>query len=98
MEAGNASNVLKNLKNNNSDGMQDNCIIPTALPIFSRNSMKLFSILCGVSGSQKSKLADLKEEIPQHVYNIDEKFERQHPFFSFIRTKKALPHNKSITT
>ena len=45
--------------------------------------MKLFSSLCGASGSQKSKMAVLKEEIliSQHVYNIAEKFQRQHPCF-----------------
>ena len=65
--------------------MQDNGIIPTALPIFSwsRNSMKLFTILCGASGSQKSKMAVFKEEIliSQHVYNIAAKFQRQHSYF-----------------
>ena len=40
--------------------------------------MKLFSILWGASGSHKSKMAVLKEEIliSQHVYNITEKFQR----------------------
>ena len=52
-------------KNNNPDCMQDSCIISTVLPIFSwsRNSMMLLSILCGASGSPKSKMAVLKEEI-----------------------------------
>ena len=58
--------------------MQYSCIIPTVLRIFSwfRNSMKLFTILCGSSGSQKSKMAVLKEEIliSQHIYNIAAKF------------------------
>ena len=52
--------------------MQDSCLILTVLPIFSwtRNSMKLLSILCSASGSQKSKMAVLKEEllIFQHMY------------------------------
>ena len=68
-------------KTNNSDCMQDNCIIPTAIPIFSwsRNLMNLFFKLCGASGSQKSKMAVLKEEIriSLHVYNIAAKFQRQ---------------------
>ena len=40
--------------------------------------MKLFSILCGASGSQKSKMAVLKKEIliSQPVSNITEKFQR----------------------
>ena len=40
--------------------------------------MKLYSILWGASGSQKSKMAVLKEEIliSLHVYNIIEKFQR----------------------
>ena len=70
---------------NNSDFMQDSCIIPTALPIFSwsRNSMKLFSILCCPSRSQKSKMAVFKEEIliSQHVYNIAAKFQQQNSCF-----------------
>ena len=86
MAAANGSNLLKNFKkNNNSDCMQANCIIPTTLPIFSRsrNSIKLFSMLYGASGSQKSKIAVIKEEIliSQHVYNIAEKFQRQLPCF-----------------
>ena len=85
MAAANASNFHEKLylKNDNSDCMQDNCIIPTVIPIFSRsrNLMKLFSILCSASGSQKYKMAVLKEEIliSQHVYNIAVKF--QHPSF-----------------
>ena len=65
--------------------MQDSCIILTAQPIFSwpRNSMKLFSILCGASGSQKSKMAVLKEDflISQHVYNIAANFQLQNSCF-----------------
>ena len=42
--------------------------------MFSRliNSNKLFAILCDASGSRKSKMAALKEEllIDQHAYNI----------------------------
>ena len=64
--------------------MQANCIIP-ALPILSsfRNSKKLFSILCGTSGSKYSKMAVLKEEIliSQHIYNIADKLQRQNPCF-----------------
>ena len=43
--------------------MQDNCKIPTAVPTFFRsgNSLKQLSILCGVSGSQKSKMAAQKD-------------------------------------
>ena len=43
----------------------------------------LFFILCGASESQKSKMAAHKPEIliSQHVYNIAEKFQRQHPCF-----------------
>ena len=42
------------------------------------NSKKLFPILCDVSGSRKSKMAALKEEIliVQHIYNIVAKFPR----------------------
>ena len=45
--------------------------------------MKLFTILCGASGSHASKMAVLKEEILiyQHVYNIAAKFQRQHSCF-----------------
>ena len=45
--------------------------------------MKLYTIWCGASGSHKSKMAVLKEEIliSQHVYNIAEKFQRQHSCF-----------------
>ena len=74
---------LKNLKNNNSDCMQDSCLIPTVLSIFSwsRNFMKLFTILCGSSGSQKSKMVAHKPEIliSQLVYNITAEFQRQLP-------------------
>ena len=46
--------------------------------MFSRsiNSKMLFPILCDASGSRKSKMAVLKEEIliAQHVYNIVAKF------------------------
>ena len=40
-------------------------------------------MLYGASGSQKSKIAVIKEEIliSQHVYNIAEKFQRQLPCF-----------------
>ena len=48
--------------------------------MFSRsmNSNKLFPILCHASGSWKSKMAALKEEIliDQHAYNIVAKFPR----------------------
>ena len=86
MAAESASNFLKKfLKTYNSDCMQDNCIIPTAVPIFfrSRNSMKQLSILCGASGSQKSKMAAQKDEvlISQQVYNIAAKFQQRHPCF-----------------
>ena len=65
--------------------MQDNCTIPTAIPTFFRsgNSLKQLSILCGASGSQKSKMAAQKDEvlISQQVYNIAAKFQRRHPCF-----------------
>ena len=58
--------------------IQHNCKIPKATPMFSGkiNSRKLFSILCDASGSRKSKMAALEEEIliAQHVYNIVAKF------------------------
>ena len=43
-----------------SASTQRNCMTPTAISMFSRsrNSTKLFSILCDASGSQKSKMAD----------------------------------------
>ena len=54
--------------------------IPTAKLMFSRlrNSMKIFSILCDTSGSQKSKMAAHKPEIliSQPVYNITAKFKK----------------------
>ena len=72
--------------------MQDSCINPTALPTFfrSRNSMKLFYILCGASGSHKSKMAVLKEEIliSQHLYNIAAKFQRLYPCFQSLEIQK----------
>ena len=85
MAVANGDYFFKNLKKtNNSDCMQDCCIIPTALPIvsWSRDSMKHWMKQCihfGASGSQKSKMAVLKEEllIFLHVYNIAEKFQWQ---------------------
>ena len=81
-------------KTNNSVCMQDICIIPTALYIFSwiRNSMKLFPILCGASESQKSKMAVLKEEIliSQHVYNIAEKNPTATFMFSWLRNSMKI--------
>ena len=44
---------------------QRNCMTPTAISVFSRsrNSTKLFSILCDASGSQKSRWRTHKPEI-----------------------------------
>ena len=76
-------------KTNNSDCRQKRSIIPTALPIFSwsRNLMELSTILCGASGSQKSKVAVLKEEIliSRHVYNIAAKL-----IFSKLRNSMKI--------
>ena len=62
----------------NSHCMQDSCIIPTAVSMFSRsrNSIKLLSILCGASGSSKSKMSAHKQEIRinQPVYKIAAQF------------------------
>ena len=46
-------------------GKQDNCIILTVISMFSRsrNSLKLFSILCGANGSLKFKMATHKQGI-----------------------------------
>ena len=76
MAAANASyflNFEKLKKTYNSNCVQDNCILTTAILIFSTsgNSVKLLSILHGAGGRQKSKMA-VKEEvlISQQVYNI----------------------------
>ena len=73
-------------KPNNSDCMQDSCIIPTALPIFSwsKNSMKLLSIL--VWCKRKSEIQDYGSQrgntnISAYVYNIAAKFQRQNSCF-----------------
>ena len=54
--------------------MQHNCKIPTTIPMFSRskNSMKLFLMLCYASGSQKSKMVAHKSGIliSQLVYSL----------------------------
>ena len=56
------------------------CKIPTATLIFARwiNSMKLFSLLCKASRSQKSKMATHKQRklICQLVYNVAAQFHR----------------------
>ena len=59
--------------------------IPTAISMFSwsRNSMKLFLILCYASGSHKSKMAAHKPEIliSQPVHNVAAKFQRLYSCF-----------------
>ena len=84
----NASYFLKKKlkQTNNSDCMQgSSCEIPTVMPTFSmfEESMKLLSILCGVSGGQRSKMAAHKdgELITLHEYNIAAQFQQQHLCF-----------------
>ena len=59
--------------------------------------MKLLSILCGASGSQKSKMAAHKDEalISQLVYNIAAQFQRRQSetpmFLRFKNSMKLFP-------
>ena len=64
--------------------------------------MKLFTILCGTSVSQKSKMAVLKEEIliSQLVYNVAAKFQRQHlcfPITMWCKRKSEIQNGGSKT-
>ena len=60
---------------------QHSCKVSTAKLMFSRsrNSMKIFPILCDTSRSQKFKMVAHKSEIliSQPVYNINAKFQKQ---------------------
>ena len=65
--------------------IQCSCTIPTSILMFSRsrNSTRLFSILCDASGSQKSEIAAYKPEklIYQSLYNITGQFQLPHLCF-----------------
>ena len=70
---------LTNRNTYNSACTQRSFTISKAISMFSRsrNSIKLFSILCDASGSQISKMAAYKKKeilISQPVYNIAVKF------------------------
>ena len=56
--------------------------------------MKLYTIWCGASGSQKSKMAVLKEEIliSQHVYNIAEKSNGNTHVFMVMEFNEDIPY------
>ena len=78
--------------------MQDSCIISTALPIFSwsMNTQKPYTIWCGASGSQKSKMAVLKEEIliSQHVYNILRKSNGKTHVSMVMKFNEDIPYTR----